>query len=220
MGTDSKGGVRQFGNPTCTDFFAQFPLHRYSGGMTSAPPPEELDPDALKAVTHPLRRRILGVLSAGPATATKLAQALGENTGATSYHLRELARFGFVEDVPELARGKERWWRTRPRDIRWPRRSEQSAESQVLFDDMQRQGFEDDLEKLNRFAEKRDELPGDWPDALLYARGGTWLTAEELLQFWNDYMELFRRYWRAEDDRSPEARRVLVRLLAFPEPGE
>ncbi|HET6706615.1 winged helix-turn-helix domain-containing protein, partial [Amycolatopsis sp.] len=63
--------------------------------MTSAPPPEELDPDALKAVTHPLRRRILGVLSAGPATATKLAQALGENTGATSYHLRELARFGF-----------------------------------------------------------------------------------------------------------------------------
>lgn len=188
--------------------------------MTSAPPPEELDPDALKAVTHPLRRRILGVLSAGPATATKLAQALGGNTGATSYHLRELARFGFVEDVPELARGKERWWRTRPRDIRWPRRSEQSAESQVLFDDMQRQGFEEDLEKLNRFAEKRDELPGDWPDALFYARGGTWLTAEELHQFWNDYMELFRRHWRSEEDRSPEARRVLVRLLAFPEPGE
>jgi DNA-binding transcriptional ArsR family regulator len=188
--------------------------------MTSAPPPEELDPDALKAVAHPLRRRILGVLSAGPATATKLAKALGENTGATSYHLRELARFGFVEDVPELARGKERWWRTRPRDIRWPRRSSQSAESRVLFDDMQRQGFEEDLEKLSRFAEKRDELPGDWPDALLYARGGTWLTAEELHQFWNDYMELFRRYWRAEEDRSPEARRVLVRLLAFPEPGE
>ena len=62
---------------------------------------------------------------------------------------------------------------------------------------MQRQGFEEDLEKLNRFAEKRDELPGDWPDALLYARGGTWLTAEELKQFWNEYMELFRRYWRA-----------------------
>ncbi|EOD69688.1 ArsR/SmtB family transcription factor [Amycolatopsis vancoresmycina] len=188
--------------------------------MTSAPPPEELDPDALKAVTHPLRRRILGVLSAGPATATKLAKALGENTGATSYHLRELARFGFVEDAPELARGKERWWRTRPRDIRWPRRSEQSAESRVLFDDMQRQGFEDDLEKLNRFAEQRDGLPGDWPDALLHARGGTWLTAEELKQFWDDYMELFRRYWRAEDDRSPEARRVLVRWLAFPDPGE
>ena len=85
---------------------------------------------------------------------------------------------------------------------------------------MQRQGFEEDLEKLNRFAEKRDELPGDWPDALLYARGGTWLTAEELHRFWNDYMELFRRYWRGEEDRSPEARRVLVRLLAFPEPGE
>jgi DNA-binding transcriptional ArsR family regulator len=188
--------------------------------MTIAPPPEELDPDALKAVTHPLRRRILGVLSAGPATATKLAQALGENTGATSYHLRELARFGFVEDVPELARGKERWWRTRPRDIRWPRRSEQSAESRVLFDDMQRQGFEDDLGKLGRFAEERDQLPGDWPDALLYARGATWLTAEELHQLWNDYMELFRRYWRPEDDRSPEARRVLVRWLAFPDPGE
>ncbi len=188
--------------------------------MTSAPPPEELDPSALKAVAHPLRRRILGILSSGPATATTLAKALDENTGATSYHLRELARFGFVEEAPELAHGKERWWRTRRRDIRWPRRSEQSPESQVLFDDMQRQGFEDDLAKLNEFQRRRDELPDGWSDALLFSRGASWLTTEELLQFWADYMDLFRRYWRTEEDRSPEARRVLLRWLAFPDPGD
>ncbi len=188
--------------------------------MTSAPPPEELDPSALKAVTHPLRRRILGILSSGPATATTLAKALDQNTGATSYHLRELARFGFVEEAPELAHGKERWWRTRPRDIRWPRRSEQSPDSRVLFDDMNRQGFEDDLARLNEFQRNRDSLPDGWSDALLFSRGASWLTPEELQRFWADYMDLFRRYWRTEEDRSPEARRVLLRWLAFPDPGE
>ncbi|MFE0024774.1 ArsR/SmtB family transcription factor [Amycolatopsis sp. NPDC059021] len=188
--------------------------------MTSAPPPEEVDPATLKAVAHPLRRRILGVLSSGPATATKLAKALGENTGATSYHLRELARFGFVEEAPELAHGKERWWRRRPRDIRWPRHSEQDAETRVLFEDMQRQSFEEDLAKLNDFQRNRDSLPDGWSDALLFSRGSSWLTSEELQQFWDEYMELLRRYWRTEDDRAPGSRRVLVRWFAFPEAGD
>src|SRR5690349_5294051 len=50
------------------------------------------DPAALKALGHPLRQQILRHLHRdGPATATTLAAALGENTGATSYHLRQLA---------------------------------------------------------------------------------------------------------------------------------
>ena len=39
----------------------------------------------------------------GPATASMLAERLGESSGATSYHLRQLAAHGFVEDAPELA---------------------------------------------------------------------------------------------------------------------
>ncbi len=66
----------------------------------------------LRALAHPLRMRILGRLRIdGPATATSLAAALNESSGATSYHLRRLAAHGFVEDAPELGTGRERWWR-------------------------------------------------------------------------------------------------------------
>ena len=54
-------------------------------------------PAALKALAHPVRLRMLGLLRIeGPATATTLATRLGLNTGATSYHLRQLAQHGFV----------------------------------------------------------------------------------------------------------------------------
>src|SRR3954470_8818921 len=80
---------------------------------------QALDLDALRLLTHPLRRRMEQELRKGPVTATSLAKALGESSGLTSYHLRELAKHGFVAEVPELARGRERWWRSVPRDRRF-----------------------------------------------------------------------------------------------------
>ncbi|MDP2774304.1 MAG: helix-turn-helix domain-containing protein [Nocardioides sp.] len=69
-------------------------------------------PQALKALTHPVRLRMLGLLrTEGPATATRLATRLGLNSGATSYHLRQLARHGFVVDDEERGNARERWWR-------------------------------------------------------------------------------------------------------------
>ncbi|MEV6077369.1 MULTISPECIES: helix-turn-helix domain-containing protein [unclassified Streptomyces] len=64
---------------------------------------------ALKALTQPRRQRIFQHLTLhGPATSASLARALGLNTGATSYHLRELARYGFVEETaPEDTRHEE-----------------------------------------------------------------------------------------------------------------
>jgi DNA-binding transcriptional ArsR family regulator len=47
----------------------------------------------------------------GSATASQLARALGESSGQTSYHLRQLERHGFVEDDPAHNGGRERWWR-------------------------------------------------------------------------------------------------------------
>jgi len=71
-----------------------------------------LDPRNLKALAHPLRLRILGRLrEEGPATASMLADALGESSGATSYHLRQLAGFGFIEEDSTRGAGRERWWR-------------------------------------------------------------------------------------------------------------
>src|SRR5919107_5857404 len=74
------------------------------------------DPRALKALAHPLRGRLLASLRTdGPSTASRLAEQLGESSGSTSYHLRQLATYGFVEELTDEGNGRDRWWRARPR---------------------------------------------------------------------------------------------------------
>lgn len=76
------------------------------------PTVRHLDAHALRGLAHPLRMRLLAALRQdGPATASRLAERLGESSGATSYHLRQLAAHGFVEDAPEHGKGRERWWK-------------------------------------------------------------------------------------------------------------
>lgn len=95
----------------CKDFYAKVSLH-----MTDGKSPHQrrvpVTPEALKAFTHPLRMALFTELTKrGPATASQLARALGESSGQTSYHLRQLERHGFIEDDPHHAGGRERWWR-------------------------------------------------------------------------------------------------------------
>ncbi|WP_329118200.1 ArsR/SmtB family transcription factor [Streptomyces sp. NBC_01465] len=71
----------------------------------------EQDAAALKALTHPLRIRLLGMLRQdGPATASELAVRTGESSASTSYHLRVLAKYAFVAEA-EHRDGRERRWR-------------------------------------------------------------------------------------------------------------
>ncbi|MDJ0346880.1 winged helix-turn-helix domain-containing protein [Streptomyces sp. H10-C2] len=75
-------------------------------------PTRHIDARSLRGLAHPLRMRILEFLNLdGPATSTRLAERLGENTGTVSWHLRQLAEHGFIEE--EVGRGtkRERWWR-------------------------------------------------------------------------------------------------------------
>lgn len=77
--------------------------------------PPNLDPSAAKAYAHPLRIEILRYLNDhGAATATQLAKHLDQSSGQTSYHLRQLAKHGMVEDDPDRGTGRERWWRAKP----------------------------------------------------------------------------------------------------------
>jgi DNA-binding transcriptional ArsR family regulator len=71
-----------------------------------------LDPRTLRGLAHPLRIRLLAALREyGPATASGLAARLGESSGATSYHLRQLAAYGFTEEDPGRGTARERWWK-------------------------------------------------------------------------------------------------------------
>ena len=78
------------------------------------------DVRALRALAHPLRSQLLGRLRLdGPATASQLGRLYGESSGATSYHLRQLAAYGFVEEVEGQGTARERWWRARHRMTSW-----------------------------------------------------------------------------------------------------
>jgi DNA-binding transcriptional ArsR family regulator len=84
------------------------------------PAVEVTDVRALRALAHPLRNRLLGQLRLhGPATASQLGRVVGESSGATSYHLRQLADYGFVEEVEGRGSARERWWRARHRMTSW-----------------------------------------------------------------------------------------------------
>src|SRR4051812_14770407 len=84
-----KGLQRVLCTPIVGDMPDQIPLE---------PAIQVTDVRALRALAHPLRNRLLGLLRLdGPATASRLARVVGESSGATSYHLRQLAAYGFVE---------------------------------------------------------------------------------------------------------------------------
>ncbi|MGH2774098.1 MAG: helix-turn-helix domain-containing protein [Actinomycetota bacterium] len=79
------------------------------------------DPRTMRAIAHPLRLRLLGLLRIdGPATATALAGATGDSVPLVSYHLNQLSKHGFIEEAPELARdNRERWWKASHEFTSW-----------------------------------------------------------------------------------------------------
>src|SRR3712207_6298709 len=71
------------------------------------------DPKVLRAIAHPLRNRILSELDArGPLRAADIARELGIPANQASFHLRQLAKYGLVEEDPSAARDRrDRVWR-------------------------------------------------------------------------------------------------------------
>jgi predicted ArsR family transcriptional regulator len=81
--------------------------------MASRDLPKLSDVRMLRGIAHPVRNRILEELSAsGPMRAADVAEQLGVPANQASFHLRQLAKYGLVEEAPELARdGRDRVWR-------------------------------------------------------------------------------------------------------------
>lgn len=80
---------------------------------------ELTDPRALRAYAHPIRLALLGLLRReGPRTATQAAAATGESVASCSFHLRQLAKYGLVEEVPGVP-GRAKPWRATARYTTW-----------------------------------------------------------------------------------------------------
>ncbi|MCX4554300.1 helix-turn-helix transcriptional regulator [Streptomyces sp. NBC_01500] len=182
---------------------------------------EIADLAALKTLSHPRRYQIFQQLTLlGSATSAMLARELDLNTGATSYHLRELARYGFIEEIPKdtQVHGRERWWRARPVDLRFPERSQQSAEIRPVIDEMNRRAYAADIELFEQLQRQSDDL-AEWADAFLYSRGSMQLTLDELRSFFEEYIALINRFKRTGDEIPAGARTVLTRFFALPAPA-
>ena len=83
----------------------------YAGDVAEIP--KMTDVRMLRGIAHPMRNRILEEMSAGgPMRAADVAERLGIPANQASFHLRQLAKYGLVEEAPELARdGRDRVWR-------------------------------------------------------------------------------------------------------------
>ena len=65
----------------------------------------------MRALAHPVRLALLDALGVrGPLTATEAGEAIGESPTTCSFHFRQLAKYGFVEEA-EGGTGRQRPWR-------------------------------------------------------------------------------------------------------------
>ena len=180
-------------------------------------------PQQLRALTHPVRLRILGILrTEGATTATALASRLGLNTGATSYHLRQLAGHGFIVDDESLGTGRERWWRAAHASTRndWEPADPDPADREAV-DAYLQSVVVVYTQMLQQMIEERATLSHDWRNASTLSDWRFRLTpaqARRLIETVEGLVEEFE----AEEERpesDPEAVPYTVMFHGFPRPG-
>jgi DNA-binding transcriptional ArsR family regulator len=167
-----------------------------------------------KAMSHPLRREMLRQLGEhGPATATTIAEVLDENTGTTSYHLRLLADAGVIEEVPERAHGRERWWRVVPVDLREPDYDSLSPEDRAALDEWRAGQIPGEIELFNRYLREMRQH-GKWAKA---SRAGGYYTLDGLEGLFDEYIALLTKYGYTAQDAPPGARPMQLRMFYIPD---
>lgn len=174
------------------------------------------DTRALRALAHPLRGSLLGLLRLeGPSTATRLGQRLDESSGATSYHLRQLAAFGFVEEVVGEGTGRERWWRAMHRATRWQTQDflDEPAGREVVEELSYRQ-LTQQSRMLAAHAEQREDLDDAWRTAVSLNDWAIRLSAAQALQLGEELNAVLAR-WR-DHHEEPGEPLVHVLLDVFP----
>jgi DNA-binding transcriptional ArsR family regulator len=174
----------------------------------------------LRALAHPTRLRILMLLRLeGPATATGLAARLELNTGATSYHLRQLAEHGFIEEDAERGDARDRWWRAAHDSTRAGLRFADPEEAESAESYLQSVAMMYTEGLMHAVAERR-YLPRPWQDASTTSDWHLRLTPERAEQLVDALAELIESWSGKEAPEGTDgAADFVVNLNAFPRPG-
>lgn len=156
---------------------------------------------------HPVRARLLELLGrVGTVTATGAARELGGNSGGHSFHLRQLARYGLVEEVPGR-HGRSRPWRL----VDPSREPSTAGELGRLA-----RGLED--ESYQRWLAVRDQAPERWRHDEAFSQV-VYLTPAELGEVGAVIRSMIARYRPREESpahRPPGAAPVAVVARLFP----
>ncbi|MGH2784511.1 MAG: helix-turn-helix domain-containing protein [Actinomycetota bacterium] len=179
------------------------------------------DPKTLRALAHPLRLRLLGLLrSRGPATVSTLATMVDQAVPLVSYHLRQLAEHGFIEAAPELAKDRrETWWRSSHEFTSWSMTDFLDTPERLdALGMLQQEILRAHVARIQAFFDEAPTWDKDWLDASEMSDLRLSLTPGELKQVIAELWEVIDR-WR-ERAPSPDAGVAELILYGIPrQPG-
>ncbi|UNM12734.1 helix-turn-helix transcriptional regulator [Streptomyces formicae] len=181
----------------------------------------ERDTAALKALTHPLRIRLLGLLRLeGPGTASEMAVRTGESSASTSYHLRVLAKHGFVAEA-EHRDGRERRWRAMHELTSWSNEAMEASDETRAFVSASRSAQLTHLEQtLARYVEDSTagRLGPEWVEPSGITDVVLQLTPDSLTELWAEFGRKAGEL-AARDADDPRARQVVLLYAGLPLAG-
>jgi Helix-turn-helix domain len=188
------------------------------GGQAPGVRLELTDPRVIRALTHPIRLALLEVLEAeGPLTATQAGELIGEPPNSCSFHFRQLAKYGFVEEAGR-GPGHARPWRLSFWEVRFPDlygKSDTAVAARALKD-VVRERY---LARLAEFEESRASYPPAWRDAADSYQGVVHLSPAELKAVFAEFAALLGRYRERSSDpslRPPGSLPVEMLAVAHP----
>ena len=148
----------------------------------------------MRALAHPTRLALLDHLHAvGQATATECSEFVDESPSSCSYHLRALAKWGFVEEGGPRA-GRERAWRATAKRIEFP---SDGIEATVLRDEL----VASQQQRVREALRHEHELPPRWRRAAQTSSATLELTPAELEELGARFEELLDEYRGREPRR-------------------
>jgi len=186
------------------------------------PAPHRLRPltDArtIRALSHPVRIALIELLSLeGPMTATEAGERIGESPTTCSFHLRQLARYGFVEEAGG-GKGRARPWKMTTIGSSIP--DTEDPEVELAAAALVRLLRQRQLGRLETWYETRSSYPKRWRQAAGQSEYVFWMTPEELEDLNRELEALFLPRFRARltDPASRPQGALPVELLVFAYP--
>jgi DNA-binding transcriptional ArsR family regulator len=177
------------------------------------------DARVLRAMAHPLRVKILNALALmDTATATQIAEAVGDTPANCSWHMRQLAKYGFIEEAPG-GTGRNRPWRmiVEPRSWGGPGDdAELTLAGHAAIDVL----LDYEVQQLRAWQRNESREPDEWRQVSGMGQSVQWMTAAELAEFNEVINEMFRRHLDRLSDPSkrPEGARP-IRFVAWSVPA-